>query len=117
MARTVLQRWRRWVPAPAGAEPLSPAALIVLAIALVASLSIFYSSRVQPMQDFGHHVALSAVVADYHRAGSLYPALYEEPSLFRANTLLYYVAGYTGRIIGVTEAVRLGVAFYLVGVP
>lgn len=100
-----------------GAEPLGLLPLLCLLFALVYSLRLYYASRFQPVQDLGHHVALSAVVADYYRPGSLYPALYEEPSPLRANTLLYFFAGYTGRLVGVTNAVRFGIAFYLAGVP
>lgn len=100
-----------------GAEPLTTLPLAAFALALGYSTWLFWRSRFQPMQDLGHHIALSAVVADYHRPGSLYPALYEEPSIWRANVLLYFIAGYMGRVVGVVNAVRLCVTFYLVGCP
>jgi hypothetical protein len=99
------------------AEPLGLLPLVGLAIALSYSVWMFWHWKFQPMQDMGHHVGLSAVVADYNRPGSLYPALYEPPDPFYANSLLYTVAGYSGKLLGVTRAVRLCMVFYVAGVP
>jgi len=99
------------------AEPLTAAPLFFLFLALAFSVWTYWRWKFQPMQDLGHHIGLSAVVADYNRPGSLYPPLYEPPNLLNANALLYFVAGYAGKFIGVTRAVRLGMTFYLVGVP
>lgn len=99
------------------AEPLGLLPLITLGVALTYSLWMFWYWKFQPMQDLGHHVGLSAVVADYGRPGSLYPALYERPDPLNANSLLYSFAGYLGKMIGVSNAVRLGMTFYLAGVP
>jgi|GEM_PF-3329997 len=99
------------------AEPLTLAPLVALAIAIGYSAVMFWRWRLQPMQDLGHHIALSAVVADYHNPRSIYPALYEPFDPTYANTLLYAVAGYSGRLVGVVTAVRACVVFYLAGVP
>lgn len=99
------------------AEPLGLVPLITLGVALTYSLWMFWHWKFQPMQDLGHHVGLSAVVADYGRPGSLYPALYDRPDPLNANSLLYSFAGYLGKMIGVSNAVRLGMTFYLAGVP
>ncbi|WP_394824062.1 hypothetical protein [Pendulispora albinea] len=99
------------------AEPLTLLPLVVLFVALAFSVWTYWRWKFQPMQDLGHHIGLSAVVADYGRAGSIYPPLYDPPNPLNANALLYFVAGYAGKIIGVTPAVRLGMTFYLVGVP
>src|SRR5262249_13022895 len=96
------------------AEPISVFALIALAWALVWSVSMFWRYKYQPMQDLGHHIGLSAVVADYNNPQSLYPALYDPPDPFNANSLLYFAAGYLARlhIFGVTNCVRLCLVFY-----
>lgn len=99
------------------AEPLKSLPLLVLVVALSVSVRTFYVYKFQPMNDLGHHLALTAVVADYDRAGSLYPALYERLDPFNANSLLYTVGGHLGRIVGVTTAVRACLCWYVVGVP
>jgi hypothetical protein len=101
------------------AEPLSIFALLALAGALWWSVWMFWHWKFQPMQDLGHHIGLSAIVADYNTKGSLYPALYDPPDPLNANSLLYFVAGYLGRlhIIGITNCVRLCLVGYLAGVP
>lgn len=99
------------------AEPISPAAIACLLVAITSSVAMFLAWKFQPLQDLGHHMAIAAVVADRGRDGSLYTELYEPFDPLLANSLLYLVAGYTGRLIGVTLAVRLGVAAYLAGVP
>ncbi|MGH7285553.1 MAG: hypothetical protein ACRELY_28865 [Polyangiaceae bacterium] len=101
------------------AEPVSAFALLALAWALVWAVSMFWRFKFQPMQDLGHHIGLSAIVADYNNPKSLYPALYDPPDPFLANSLLYFVAGYMARlhVFGVTNCVRLCLVFYLVGVP
>ncbi len=99
------------------AEPLTVLPLVLFFTALCFSTWTFLRWKYQPMQDFGHHIALAAVVADYNHPGSLYPALYEAPDPLLANTLMYTIAGYMGRVIGVTLACRLCIAFYIAGVP
>jgi hypothetical protein len=100
-----------------GADRLTPIALLVLVGALSASTWMWLRWKYQPMQDLGHHVALSAIVADYGRPHSLYTALYDPIDPIAANSLMYEVAGHLGRLIGVTSAVRACVFFYLVGFP
>ena len=99
------------------AEPLGVLPLLCLTLALGFSVWMYWRWNIQPMQDLGHHLGLAAVVADYGRAGSIYPPLYETPNPLNANALLYFVAGYLGKLTGVTTAVRLSMTFYLVGVP
>lgn len=98
-------------------DPMSAISVVALALATAASVWMFVRWKYQPMQDLGHHVALSAVVADYGRPGSLYTSLYEPIDPFAANSLLYQVAGHIGRLVGVTRAVQGCMVFYLVGVP
>jgi hypothetical protein len=99
------------------AEAIDLSALVVFLVALSISAWMFLRWKVQPMVDAGHHLALSAVVADYGRPGSLYTALYEPPDPLVANSLLYEVAGHFGRLVGVTNAFRLCMTFYVVGLP
>jgi hypothetical protein len=99
------------------AEAVDLSALAVLLVALSISAWMFLRWKVQPMMDVGHHLALSAVVADYGRPGSLYTPLYEPPDPLVANSLLYEVAGHFGRLVGVTNAFRLCMTFYVVGLP
>jgi hypothetical protein len=99
------------------AEPLGLLPLLALLVAILTSLWMFFRWKYMPMQDLGHHVALSAVVADYGRPGSLYTPLYEPIDPIAANSLLYQLAGRIGRWIGVTSAVRGCIGFYLAGVP
>ncbi len=99
------------------AEPLSPIALGVFLFFVVTSLRLFWQYKFHPMQDLGHHVGLSAVVADYTRPGSLYPELYEKPDPLLANSLLYTVAGNLGKLFGVTRAFHACMAFVFVGIP
>ena len=98
-------------------DRLTPIALLVLFAALGMSSWMWLRWKYQPMQDFGHHVALAAIVADYGRPHSLYTALYDPIDPIAANSLLYEVAGHLGRLIGVTTAVRACVLFYLVAFP
>ncbi len=101
------------------AEPLSVFALAALGWAISVSVAMYWRYKFQPMQDFGHHVGLSAIVADYNQPGSLYPALYDPPDPLNANSLLYFVAGYLGRlhVASVTDCVRFCMVIYLAGVP
>jgi len=75
------------------------------------SLHSFVHWKIQPMQDLGHHLALAAVSADRGRPGSLFTDLYEPMDRLAANSLLYFVAGFVGRFIGVTTAVRAAIGF------
>ena len=99
------------------AEPLGILPLLVLLGATSFSTWMYLRWKFQPMQDLGHHAALSAVVADYGRPGSLYTALYEPFDPVTANSLLYEVAGRLGRLVGVTNALRACMAFYVGGMP
>jgi len=99
------------------ADRVTPAALVTLAAALGLSAWMLLRWKYQPMQDLGHHVAISAIVADYGRPHSLYTALYDPIDPIAANSLLYEVAGHLGRLIGVTVAVRVCILFYLIGFP
>lgn len=99
------------------AEKLSIPALLVLAVAISISAWMYFRWRVQPMQDLGHHVAFSAIVADYGKAGSIYPAIYKPFDFLNTNSLLYSVAGNLGKILPTTLAFRLTFSTYLIGVP
>jgi hypothetical protein len=81
------------------------------------SMFLFLRWKIQPMQDVGHHVAMTAVVTDFSRAGSIYPAIYKPPDFLNTNSLLYLVAGYTGKIIGPSWAFRIWASSYLGLVP
>lgn len=98
-------------------EPIGLLPLVALGACLFFSVRMFLHSKFPPMQDLGHHVALSAVVSDWGRPGSLYTALYEHYDPLAANSLMYTVAGYVGRVVGVVTALRGCLVFYLVGVP
>jgi len=50
-----------------GADRLTLSALVALIVALGLSAGMWLRWKYPPMQDFGHHVALAAVVADYVR--------------------------------------------------
>jgi hypothetical protein len=100
-----------------GADRLTLSALVALIVALGLSAGMWLRWKYPPMQDFGHHVALAAVVADYGRPHSLYTALYDPIDPIAANSLMYEVAGHLGRLIGVTTAVRACLLFYLVAFP
>lgn len=99
------------------AESIGPFFLIAFAASLFATAWVFLSVPVAPLQDFGMHVGLAAIVADRGRAGSLYDALYESFDPLYANSLLYAIAGYSGRFVGVLEASRACLVAYLVGMP
>ncbi|MFO0661866.1 MAG: hypothetical protein U0165_18835 [Polyangiaceae bacterium] len=98
-------------------EPLTVAPVAALGLAVSWSVGVFMAWKFQPMQDLGHHMAIAAVVADRGREGLLYTALYEPFDPLLANSLLYLCAGYAGRLIGVTLAVRLGIAAFLAALP
>ena len=99
------------------ADPLSAISVFCLFVTIAFSVWMFLRWKYQPMQDLGHHVALSAVVADYGKPESLYTRLYEPIDPLAANSLLYQLAGNLGRLVGVTRAVRLFMVLYLAGVP
>lgn len=116
--RTVRRRLRRLDPNDdPTAEPLSLIAVLVVLVLSGVSTYFFLRWKIQPMQDLGHHVAMTAVVTDYSRAGSIYPAIYKPFDLLNTNSLLYLVAGYTGKIIGPSWAFRLWASSYLATVP
>jgi hypothetical protein len=60
---------------------------------------------------------MSAVVARYNEAGSLYPDIYWPVDPLNANSLLYVISGYLGRVIGPGLAFRLSVGSYLLLTP
>lgn len=99
------------------AEPLSPFAVGTVLVLTAISVGLFLRYKLQPMQDVGHHLAMTAVVADYGREGSLYPALYKPFDWLNTNSLLYTVAGLLGKVIPAGWAFRLCMASYLAGVP
>lgn len=99
------------------AEPLSIAGFIALLVLIGVSLSAFFSFRVQPMQDLGHHLALAAVNVDRGKPGSIFTELYEPLDVLSANSLMYTLAVPLAKLMKVTTAVRLMIAFYLAGVP
>ncbi len=100
------------------ADRLTPLPLLAFAIALGISAWMFLRWKYQPMQDFGHHVALAAVVSDYGRPQSLYTSLYSPMDPLGANSLMPQVAGHLGRLIGVTNADRVCILLaYIVGLP
>jgi hypothetical protein len=100
------------------ADGLTPLPLLAFAAALGVSAWMFLRWKYQPMQDFGHHVALAAVVSDYGRPHSLYTSLYSPMDPFGANSLMPQVAGHLGRLIGVTTADRVCILLaYILGFP
>jgi len=99
------------------AEPLSLVAVLAVLVLSGVSTYLFLRWKIQPMQDLGHHVAMTAVVSDYSRAGSLYPAIYKPFDYLNTNSLLYSVAGLTGKIIGPSWAIRIWAGSYLAFVP
>lgn len=118
-ARKTIHRWLgRIDPAPADvAEPLRATPLLLLAAAILASVLTYLRQRYHPMQDFGHHLAMAAVVADRGRPGSLYTDLYTPFDALGANSLLYTLAGNAGRLVGVGTAMRAAMVGYLAGMP
>lgn len=99
------------------AEALTPLPLLVLAASIAFSLWMFLRWRIQPMQDLPHYVGLSAIVSDWGRPGSIYTDLYEPIDPLAANSFLFVIVGYTGRLIGVTHAMRLYLCLYVAGIP
>lgn len=99
------------------AEPISPLALTALAVAIVVSLYMFLRWKFQPMQDVGHHVAFTAIFADYGKAGSIYPEIYKPLDWLNTNSLLYTVAGGLGKIFNPSWTFRVVLATYFAGVP
>ncbi len=115
--------WKKFVKAidpndDPTAEPVSPFALLTLAIFAGISLSMYLRWRIQPQQDTGLHVAFAAVFADYGKAGSIYPAIYKPLDVLSANSFLYTVAGGLGKIINPVWAFRLTIGLgYHLGLP
>lgn len=109
-------RTRAWLkridPAPDDAEPLTPLPLVTLAVLTTISTALFMWGPAPPMQDLGHHAAVTAVVAGYNKAGSLYPALYHPLDPLGVNSLLYTVSGYLGRVLPPAFAFRASIASY-----
>jgi len=91
----------------------------VLALCIAVLPGIFWMLRwpFQPMQDLGHHMADSAIAADYSRPGSIYPALYTPLDRLCANSLMWSLAGLMGHVISVTLAVRICLLAYVAGTP
>jgi hypothetical protein len=111
--------WVGWVD-PCGdpqAEPVTAPQTLALLGAVSTAAFLFLRWKFQPMQDLGHHVAMTAVAADWGREGSLYTSLYLPLDPLAANSLLYSVAGVLGRAVGATWAVRLCLLSYVVGLP
>jgi hypothetical protein len=99
------------------AEPISVPARVVLLLATTVSTWMFLRWKIQPTQDFGHHLAMVAVVADYHHPDSLYPAIYKPFDWLSTNSLLYSVAAILGQLISPSLAFRLCMASYVGGMP
>ncbi len=99
------------------AEPVSPLALVALAVAIGVSVTMFLRWKIQPTQDFGHHLAFTAVFADYGKPGSIYPAIYKPLDWLNTNSLLYTVAGGLGKVWSTSWMFRLTMATYFAGVP
>lgn len=120
--RELVSRSERWLRArdPAGpdAPPLTLAPVVALLVAVVVSLQMFWRLTFPAMQDFWHHAAMIAIVADYHRAGSIYPDWYTGFDPLSANSLLYGAGALVAQVIGVLPAERLLVGLaYFAGVP
>jgi hypothetical protein len=103
--------------AQADTEPVTFAQLLALTLASGTAAFFFLRWKFQPMQDFGHHLAIAAIASDWGREGSLYTALYTPVERLAANSLLYTLSGLLGRVIGVTLAVRLWMLVYVAGLP
>jgi hypothetical protein len=99
------------------AEPLGLLPVAALVVGVIASSWMFLRWKYQPMQDYWHYAALATIVTDWGRHGSLYTPLYEKPDLLAANSLVYAVAGYLGRLIGTTQAMRVCMMTYIAGLP
>jgi hypothetical protein len=99
------------------AEPLTWPPLLALSVALTLSLEMWFRWKVQPLVDLYFHLGTSAVVADRGRAGSIYTALYRPYDPLLANSLLSTIAGWLGKVIGVTPAFRGCMIAYHAGVP
>jgi hypothetical protein len=99
------------------ADRLTLLPLFALAVAVGVSAWMFLRWKYQPMQDFGLHVALAAVVADYGRPHSIYTAIYGPIDHLAANSLMTQLAAYLGRIIGVTTALRACLLVHVIGLP
>lgn len=98
-------------------RPISHWALIWITIATTISAGMYLAWKFQPQQDLGHHMAIAAVVADRGRPESLYDYYYEPFDPLLANSLLYSIGGYLGRLIGVSLAMKLAMTSYLVLMP
>lgn len=99
------------------AEPLTWPPLLALLVAIALSVEMWLRWEVQPLVDLYFHLGTTAFVADYDRAGSIYPALYLPYDPLVANSLLSTVAGELGKIIGIVPAFRLCMVAYHAGVP
>lgn len=109
---------RRMDPNPdPQAEPVGPWPVIALFAATLVSSYFWMRWKIQPMQDLGHHLAGAAVSSDWGRDGSMYTALYLPIDRLAANSLLYTLAGWLGRLTGVTLAVRLCMLGYVALMP
>lgn len=99
------------------APRFEPSAVLVTVLLALVSAGLFLEWKVAPYQDLGHHVAMSAVVTRYGEAGSLYPAIYKPLDPLNANSLLYFVSGNLGKVVGASLAFRLCVSSYLALTP
>lgn len=99
------------------AEPLSMVALVTFVVTTSISVFLFLRWRVQPMQDLGLHASMAAIIADYNKAGSIYPAIYKPPDYLNTNSLLCTIAGLSGRILPPATAFKLTLALYVAGIP
>ncbi len=99
------------------AEPLGLVPVAAVLVGVIASSWMFLRWKYQPMQDYFHYAAIASVISDWGRHGSIYTALYEKPELFGANSLVYVVSAYLGRLVGVGHAMRACLMLYVAGMP
>ncbi len=99
------------------ADALTLAPVVVLAVVSLIHTWLFFRWRIQPLQDWGHHLAMIAVIADYNNPASIYPAIYNRFDPLNTNSLLYTVGGYLGRLIGASLAARIALGSYFLSMP
>lgn len=98
-------------------EPITIPAFVAFAVATALSTFLFLRWKFQPMQDLGLHASMIAVVADYGRDGSIYPAIYKPFDWLGTNSFLYAVGGLMAKVIPGNWALRICMAAFAAGVP
>lgn len=99
------------------AEPLSVWAVLAVLVASAFAFGLYMRFKIQPLQDQGTHVAMAAIVADFNKADSIYPAMYSKFDWLNTNSLLYSTAGFIGRIGAPSMVFRIVTGSYHVLVP